>query len=173
MIYTKIRIDQSGQETDLHETDSSYVEKDTVIGGHTFYKLRRHYDINLSGSAFLRDSLQYMIGPGGHIVFSSQDFYTVLSNEYAIDQPAGDTLYKITQSMTDKDLPVTVPAGSFTTVNFQTTYVFYHAMGTEIISPRSMNVRYAKNIGIITETEPFYSSIPTVVERRLLRYHVE
>lgn len=170
-IYQQYKIDTLGNVTALSTIDSCYVVKDTIMNGRTFFKIYSpHYIYN---HFFMSDSLHYIISPGNNIKFSSQDFTTVFDSRHNLAQP-GDTIYQASSKMTDKDLSVTVGAGTFITSNFKTTYNFYPNWRPygNISKTRSINTRYAKNIGIVTETLPFFLNDPNYIERRLIRYHL-
>jgi hypothetical protein len=92
----------------------------------------------------------------------------LFSQAYQLSPP--DTIYKEITRMTEANLNVIVPAGSFSTLNAQHVYFFNPKYSS--IPVRYRNVRYAGNVGIITETAPFYMSANTYTERRLVRYHL-
>ncbi len=172
-VYERFQIEQHGSVSSLKQFDSSYVEKDTLIRNQTFFKVRRHDLIyNREYGVYLRDSLHYIIDSAGRIVFSSEDFTTVYDTYY-VTLAADDTAAIRTRKMNDKDLVTITPAGTFTTSNMQTTHVYYPKYITVgINNPRYMNSRYAKNIGLVVETEPFYFMYPIITEKRLIRYHL-
>jgi hypothetical protein len=77
----------------------------------------------------------------------------------------------ITSQMADSGLIVTVPAGTFATIDFLQTYKiapqFSHGG-----NPRYRRTRYAQNIGIVSEDLEFFFYPSTYTERRLVRYHL-
>lgn len=172
-IYEEFEVNEDGTYTSLHKIDSSYVEKDTVVGKYTYSKVRRkNFVFNYLPYLLLRDSLHYIVGPGGGVSFSSEDFTTVFQSFHQLGEP-GDTIFKATTKMGDRDMAVTTPAGTFITSNMKTTYVTTPSHTPPGISnPRYMNMRYAKSIGLIVETEPFYLLQSRVTEKRLIRYHL-
>lgn len=177
-IYGRFQVEQNGVSTDLQQYDSCYVEKDTMIRNQTYFKLCRFdFLYNKPVCSYLRDSLHYIINSQGKVVFSSEDFSTVFNTFYFTQknmQEQLDTLFKVTSKMNDKDLEVTVPAGNFKTSSMQITYQATPIMLNPMINnPRFMNTRFAKNIGIITETEPFFAGVPYMTEKRLVRYHLD
>lgn len=170
-IYQQFKIDTLGNVTPQNIYDSCYVEKDTLIRGRTFFKVYTPHIIY--NYTYMNDSLHYIIDKTGAILFSSIDFNSTFYTYYATNSP-NDSIYKLTGKMADKDLAVSVPAGSFVTSNFKRTYDFYPNWRPygNISKTRISNTRFAKNIGIISETMPFFLSNPNYSERRLIRYHV-
>jgi hypothetical protein len=171
-VYQQFEIDVSHNETALNKFDSCYIEKDTMINGNTYAKMVRPTDYGMTpyNIYFLRDSSSYIVSSAGDILFSSEDFSTVFNETYILAQPQ-DTVCKISSQMKDKDQEISTPAGHFITSNFNRLYQMYPKYSAAG-NPRNMNTRYAKNVGIVLETLPFYSSNPNYIERRLIRYHV-
>ncbi len=170
-VYQYFRIDTLGHETPQNFYDSCYVQKDTVINGQTYYKMYRPFWENHNIFSILRDSLHYIIDyKYGRKLFSSQDFENILKSGYITLSPT-DTICYYTVKMTDRNMSVVTPAGTFVTLNGKETYNMYpnYVSGG---NPRYKNTRYAENIGIVIETLPFYTSDPTYTERRLVRYHL-
>ncbi len=173
-IYEYYMVDPNGA-SPLGQYDSAFVSTDTLIHGHTFFKfhsfsaLTNHYE-----TSYLRDSLHYLVTSAGRVLFSSEDFSSVFYTDYMISYPDQDTLYKINSQMGDKDLIVQVGAGSFVTSSMQRVYnaypVFQHP---GVPNPRYLNARYAKNVGLVSQTETFYSGVNSSKEKRLIRYHLE
>lgn len=171
-IYQHFNIDSSGNVTPTSTYDSCYVEKDTLFNGNIYFKMIRPNPYPPLPSAFLlRDSLHYVVDPAGEIYFSSQDFTTVFDDYYKIASNPGDTICRVIKKMKDKDWIVPTPAGSFITSNMKITYLMYpnwSFAGNE----RALSTRFSKNVGIVSETLPFFASNPNYVERRLVRYHL-
>lgn len=170
-IYQRFNVDGSGNATPTSVYDSCYVEKDTLINSLTYYKMiRPSISISIQSVFFLRDTLHYTVENGGKIFFSSQDFTTFIEDYYVLNNPV-DTVCRIVTKMAEKDWMVTTPAGTYQTSNMKKTYYMYPnwSAGGSI---RPMDMRFAKDVGIVTETLPFYASNPTYVERRLVRFHL-
>lgn len=173
-VYERFRIDENGNAQSENKFDSTYVEKDTLIHGRTFYKIRR-YDFTFGRKEYwiIRDSLHYLIYPSGEILFSSENFSTVFYGYYILNgPPTNDTVANITTQMGDKDLDVTVPAGTYRTSAMKYKYRMYPGYALPELSVRYRNNRFTKDIGLVSETEQFFSSIPWYYERRLVRYKV-
>lgn len=166
-IYNIYDVDSLGNGMATDKYDSAYISGDTVIRGNTYYIKIDHYPGYRS--ELLRDSLHYLVNEQGTISFSSRDFQSLFYPDHLIS--GGDTIARKTQKMTDRDAVFTVPAGTFATSDFQTIYDMYpdyRLAGTH----RVIHKRHAKNIGVISETIPFWINNPQIEEKRLVRYHV-
>lgn len=170
-IYERFRIDTLGEATSLHKFDSCYVEKDTLIHGETYAKLLSPHPHKPKEilSYYLRDSLHYIVDHTGAIKFSSEDFSTVFLTHYSIGFNQ-DTLYHMSVKMDDINQQTIVPAGEFTTMNYKTTYKINPEFSE--YTKKISNMKYAKDVGLVVETLPMYSSMSTKDERWLVRYHV-
>lgn len=172
-IYQQFTVDTNNNATPTNTFDSCYVDKDTIINKKKYWKLVQPDPFNPGDymALFHRDSLHYLVNEKGTILFSSEDFSGILESSY-ITAGLSDTVCKFTRQMTDINLNITTPAGTFKTLNAKETFAFYpnfSAGGAQ----RSKQMRYAKNIGIVTETLPFQIIDPNYVERRLVRYSVK
>jgi hypothetical protein len=169
-IYQQFKIDANGIATATETYDSCYVEKDTVINGNTYAKVfRQNLYTPQQKYVFLRDSLHYTVNSSGIIEFSSEDFSTVFNSYSVLAGP--DTVCQVIRKMTDPNLNVIVPAGTFTTSDCRETYYMYPNW-TNAGVERYKHNRYSENVGVVVETLPFYASNPEYVERRLVRYQV-
>ncbi len=171
-IYQRFDIDSSGTATPTAEYDSCYIEKDTLIAGFTYYKMVRPSPFFSTQSVYyLKDSLHYLVEAGGNILFSSIDFTTVFDVSYIMASAPNDTVCRIERKMTEQNLFASTPNGTFQTSNYQSKY-FMYPNWTSAGAQRYMNTRYAKDVGIVIETLPFFASTPNSVERRLVSYHL-
>jgi hypothetical protein len=169
-VYQTYQVDTLGNSTCMFSLDSCYVEKDTLINGHIYFKVYRNYYVPYLINLYIRDSLHYVVDAGGKILFSSQDFATIFDNYYTgISQ--GDTVAEVIAKMEDHNFPVNVDAGTFITSDYRLTYNMYPNWSLNG-STRIRHTRYAKDIGIVMETMPIYVGNPNYIERRLLRYHL-
>lgn len=170
-VYQRFNIDGNGNATPTSAFDSCYVEKDTVINNKTYLKIIRPTIFSFNKEVlFEKDSLHYVVNQKGNILFSSQDFSSVLETSYNITG-VNDTVYKMVKQMADKNAIVLTPSGTFTTSNAKESYLFYPNWPSSG-NPRIRNKRYAENIGIVIETLSFIRTDPSYVERRLVRYHI-
>jgi hypothetical protein len=171
-IYQEYSVDSLGNGSATSFFDSCYVEKDTIVNGNTYHKM-----VKLSSGGWpeietllLRDSLSYTVNQKGKVYFSSADFTSVFNRNYMMASTS-DTLCVYSSKMINLLENTNVPAGVFSTLEFRTTYKMfppYTYGGTY----RHLHLRYAKNIGLITETMLFFVSSPMYNERRLVRYHL-
>ena len=159
-IYERFHLDSNGVYTALGVFDSTYVEKDTLINGLTYYKYMEDQFLSPPGydAVFLRDSLHYLVNVDGKILFSSQNFSDALWLAYAtFNAGNSDTICQIYRKMTDDNALVSLPAGTYVTKNAQEVYLLYPGfdMGGKI---RRLEHRYAENVGLVEETSPFFIS---------------
>lgn len=170
-IYQQYAIDSAGNATATNVIDSVFVEKDTLIQGVVYYKVVSPSPYGIyPGFSYLRDSLHYIVNSHGQLLFSSQDFTNHLEDDYTITNLT-DTVCRMIKMMADADAAVAVPAGTFITSDARETYLMYpaYSMNGNI---RYKHNRYAENVGLVVQTLPFFVGLPTQIERRLIRYHV-
>lgn len=172
-IYERFRVDSMGSAISIGIVDSCFIDKDTMIRGNTYYKMTgpdytNPTTVNPIRSAYLRDSLNYLINNYGDIVFSTKDVF-VLNSGYNITPP-NDTVYSYITKMTDQNMSITVPSGTYRTINLQTSFTFYN---NYIIywKTRTKNTRYAENVGMVSQDWGFFISMPDYWQRQLIRYH--
>ena len=171
-VYQRFTVDESGNETATSVYDSCYIEKDTVINSKKYFKYCSSNGISVGSPGFpeyLRDSLHYIVNSAGNVLFSSWDYINNLHQSFHVEN--ADTLVRYTMKMTDKDAVTSTPFGNFTTSNAQLELYTYPAF-TFTVNPRYVNVRYAKDVGIVTKVLDFYWSLASYTELRLVRYHV-
>lgn len=170
-VYERYRVEPNGTETPLGIIDSSYVFGDTLINNKKYYKyVMPGYPTAADSLMILRDSSGWIVDPSGYVAFAYNNFTTIIDDYYVLNLP--DTVAHVTTQMADKDLSVTVPAGTFVTTSRKKSFVInppYNSAG----SNREMNSRYAAGTGLISETLQFYQASPDYTERKLIRYHLE
>ena len=170
-VYERFNVDASGSATATGILDSCYVEKDTIIDTTHYFKFIRPEVVGSTYSyQFVRDSLHYLVNSDGQILFSSQNF-TDTFNSYFITAGPTDTVCEVFVKMADKNLSLNLPAGQFQTYSFKQTFEMYPNWSASG-NPRYIDTRYAVNVGIVSETFPFFSSSPNYIQRRLVRYHL-
>ena len=169
-VYERFILDTNGVYTSQNIFDSSFVDKDTVMNGNTYYKLNfiNYPFSNTYVGVYLRDSLSFLINNLGSINFSSENFTDTFSSYYKIISSV-DTIAFVFTKMNDNNLSVAVPAGTFITKNCMTTYLIY-PIWAAAGAVRSIHNRYAENVGLVEETLIFLSSDPNYTVRRLKRY---
>lgn len=75
-----------------------------MISGNTYFKMVKLSKIYITEYLFLRDSLHYLINSSGKVLFSSQDFTSIISSDHFTVGP-GDTVCLITKKMDDQNMP--------------------------------------------------------------------
>jgi len=157
--------------------DSIYVEKDTIFNAHTYHKLMKPEILgsNTYTATFLRDSLNYEVDHRGTIVLAPEDYTSIFRYSIREASPiSDDSMLALTVRMADKNKSVTMPAGTFETVSMDNIWTFIpFAAQQKPVSQRRQHTRYAKGVGMISETMPFYASLPDYEERRLVRFFVK
>ncbi|XZF16070.1 hypothetical protein ACTHGU_08020 [Chitinophagaceae bacterium MMS25-I14] len=175
-VYEIYTVDSLGNSTSKGYYDSAYVKNDTTIGNNIYHILMKSDDDGGDVTPhLLRDSLHYIVDEKGKIYFSSQDFTTTFSSIYVISSSVGptDSVGLRQTQMADKNLSITVPAGTFVTSSFRTIWHLNPAFSQYTRLVRRLDTRYAAGIGIVSETLPFYLSYPNNTEKRLVRYYVQ
>lgn len=159
---------------DAHPTgryDSAYVAGDTIIN-FSRYRVYRYQDYFSTGyiTRYQRDSLQYTVDHKGRILFATNDFVNVFRTyQFGPNGAVGDTII-VTEQMGGKNEMTTVPAGTFKTYSFLE--VYHQPPGYPYGAERIKEHRYARNIGLVTESSQFYFALPQLHEKRLVRYHL-
>lgn len=157
--------------------DSIYVASDTMIRNRVYHRLVRPVEIGsaLYQTICLRDSLNYEVDDRGNVYLAPDDYSTVfLTKDMEGGVVSTDSAIRLQVRMGDRDKIMTVPAGSFTTVSMDQRWTFFpFAAQGRPVNTRIMHARFAKGIGMISETLPFYASFPLYTERRLVRYRVQ
>lgn len=165
-IYRISYIDTLGVESLTNTYDSIYISGDTTINGNVYAK--KNHTAMPFPAEYLRDSSNYLVSSLGTKMFSPVNFSdTLKKGYYAI--PQNDTLFFYFYKMTDKDLSVTVPAGTFTTMNWKGIYIPTKAMS--YTEPLDNNYYYSKNIGLVQYNTTF-AMTRTKMVWKLVRYKV-
>ena len=173
-IYQNYYLDTVGNVSSVGDIDSCYVEKDSVLNGHTYKKM---LDFTFSSPSFpsvsfylLRDSLSYTVDMWGKVLFSSTDFSSTFNFHYWIDIPL-DTFAVVHSHMLPVMESKVVPAGFFNTLDYRTTYDLYphYAIVNQSLYAYSW---YAKNIGLVAKRDPLSYWGRTSEERRLIRSYL-
>jgi hypothetical protein len=158
-VYEQVKVDPNGTET-LMQLDSMYVSGDTIVNGKTYANF--HGGVFWSG--LMRDSSGFLVNEYGSILFTNAVVGTPVRYE-SLGSSLGYVEFK---TLTPRP-SITVPAGTFAnTYDWQNTYF----VEPPFQSPRHMHHYYAENIGRV-KFQFFYLSSPSVIEMRLLRYHVQ
>jgi hypothetical protein len=178
-IYEDITVDSNNVIISHRGLDSVFVEKDTIINGKQYFK-KKIVALNPTGyyvgwffenNLISRDSSGYIVNPTGK--FIKHDDFTHILDIFNYNESGA--AFTTTNRMAHKDSLVTVPAGTFPTINYL----------AKITIPDSINAKFhitycdhilANNIGLIYKTISFYSSMTALDNRksgiRLIRYHI-
>jgi len=169
-IYEWYEIDTNGVRTQFHGIDSVYIPQDTIIDGNLFFLIKGTY-FGTGGRAYsmLRDSNDYLFDEFGHIRFSTSNFTDTLLMDTIIRNDPNYYCYIVYQ-MKDKNLPITVPIGTYKTYNFHGDLYYTHPLYEW--GRRDRDNYYARGIGAIKERAQ-YVAMPTNLERVLIRYNVQ
>ncbi|HTF03497.1 MAG TPA: hypothetical protein VK826_05700, partial [Bacteroidia bacterium] len=150
---------------------SAYVEGDTIVGANTYKKIRT---VQGSGSQFflpvyplelVRDSAGYIVDVNGEFIEHTN--FTDTLKYFDFGPGMCDGWY----FMRHKDSSVTVPAGTFLTIDYE---CHMHSIfpNPNLPALRYTHEVFANGIGKIVQTT-FYSNSASYYQRRLLRYHIQ
>ncbi len=155
--------------------DSVYLAKDSVINGAQYHCLMKPES---AGSAsymplFYRDSGMYLVEPTGAILFSPSDTNRTFATRSIPGRPATMDSLIVLRTYCGSTRQKAVPYGTFPTIATVTESSFIpYASDNRPVTRRSQYLRFARNIGIVSETLPYYSMDPGYVERRLVRARI-
>lgn len=155
-IYAEYRIDPNGDES-LIGTDSIYIARDIFINGNRYFVFDGNEAPLTPSSDVLRDSMGYLVNEKGQILFSTVNYEEVLCSGVI------SGVCSLYSKMTEKDKRLTIPAGTVTTSNYQTTYNFNNG------STHYANTYYANKVGRIQYSYFFITDPSTIYVRKLLR----
>jgi hypothetical protein len=173
-VYEQYKIDSAGVETKLDWPDSVVICSDTIIRGNKYYAFKSFWpDQNNPQTSYYRDSTKYIVDVHGRIYFSLTNSSDILYYEESIANET-DTIYSMSFRMLPGNTTINVPSGLFNVKNFQGTLRTHYPTqtGTEVIE-RKLNKYYAPNVGLVLDTYCWIMQRHNVVERRLIRYHIE
>lgn len=166
-VYQEERTDSDGVVIQTGAIDSMYVEGDTVIGANTYKKIRT---VVTGSSYFPNQPLSIVRDSAGYLV----DVY----GEYIEHDNFTDTLKSVDYSgwvlgwyfMRHPDSVVTVPAGTFTTIDYEG-HLYSQDPNYPWGVPRYTHRLLADGIGMIFYRTYFVSS-PDYIQQRLISYHI-
>jgi hypothetical protein len=169
-VYDEFIVDTLGNAVPTGNTDSCYVEKDTMLHGRPYYKMLRFTSSPVPYVYFESDSLSYITDSYGNALFSSADFSTIFRPGYYWNS-ASDTVAFVYSKMDGSPRMLTVPAGTFSTLSMKVTYRMYplYSYGGPYHYAYSA---YAEHVGLVVESLPMSYLVTSVKENRLVRYHL-
>jgi len=172
-IYEQYQVDTDGTATATHIFDSIYAGPEIIHEGQSYHtRMVPDGSSGLGGyqTELFRDSLHYILGTGGAIFASYEDFSSVFRQQYLIMY--GDSIALMSIRMTDRNKIITVPAGTFPTIVRGLIWTMCPGH-TQYGAERREATCISKATGIISETISTYFGNNIQLERRLVRYHVE
>lgn len=167
-IYEHTLLDSNFNVVATGAIDSVFIADDTLINNNTFYVFSQQtsgsptYTIPgfIYDSYYLRDSAGYLVHPSGY--FLDHDNFQDTLHTYSI--PALTTY----SFMRHPDSMITVPAGTFPTIDYRTDYYFTNPQYQD----RQGHKFRADDIGVVSWIT-FYAQSGNYMQRRLLRYHIQ
>jgi len=167
-VYEWYVVDSSGNAVVKNITDSVYITGDTIIGSYT-YAIQEGTWFGFSPFRdFLRDSSGYLANSSGRIFFSATNYTDTL---YIWNPMTGQTMGYT--KMNDIGEMVSVPAGTFSTLNAE--YIVVNLIGTWLcIGAFDIHDnQYADNVGKVRATFQLTPDFQCrVFEQRLVHYHI-
>ncbi|UTW66145.1 hypothetical protein KFE94_16055 [bacterium SCSIO 12643] len=171
-VYNTYRIDTNGVETKLPPHDSLVITKDTMINNETYYVVEGtfHPFQNQWGIyRIIKNDHGNIISHLGDTILPATDYTATFREHYEIIGN-NDTLYHRVFQTVDPPYEVTVPAGTFSVLDYRGTYTTY-ANIPNVPNPRYVHNYYADNVGKVKQTYHYISSYQTF-EIRLVDYSV-
>jgi hypothetical protein len=169
-IYQHEQTDSVGNVLAVGSVDSMFVAGDSLIGSVTYKKivtipgLGNQFFYTPSNLQLLYDSGGYLVNPSGEFI-QQDNFVDTLKYDYV------PLVYNAWFFMRHKDSLVTVPAGTFQTIDYEM-HVYALQPNYPYGVPRYSHQLFANNVGKILETQ-YYMSVPNYNQRRLVRYHIQ
>lgn len=164
-IYDIYQCDSGEVNCEYEGTDTTFITRDTVIRGKTYYKLEGT-GIFCDQQQYLRDSGNYIVDHLGHVVFTHTDSLRVFGEQVV---PKPDTLFYWYYRLTAQNNPVMVPAGTFQCLDMRA--FIWRAMDDFQVE-YNCHTYYAKNAGLVKGTSLFIVGLK-VVKKELTGYHIE
>jgi len=161
-VYEVYQDDSNGILVPSNQTDSTYVEKDTLINGINYAKVVEEY-LNITTTKFYRDSLNFTIDEKGNKIFSYNSFGELLfTNDITIGTIDHYMRGEENLSFNNEQISVLVREGTIELDDPEN----FPACG---LRPTRW---YAKSIGILRTQEHFLGNCNRV-RRELVRYNAE
>lgn len=167
-VYEWKRYDHNLGETTTLSTDTIFALPDATINGHNYRTLSSGFYPWQHDQLHLRDSAGYVVDEFGEVWFSTVNFSDTIQNSV-------DAGYHIFSMMIEDSEPTEVLAGSFTTINHQTTGIppegtQYPCGESIILSDR----QFADEIGLVRLSYHYAAPGPCIENTRELKeYHQE
>ncbi len=166
-IYEHFNLDVDGNYTALNIYDSLYIEKDTLIAGHTYFK---YWTDELQGGQlypiYLRDSLEFTVRSDGHIFFATTNVIDTLETFCYLN--ATDTVYCTYAISSPAETSLNVDGGEFICRDLTTFYEI--SSFSPGLSDKILHRYMAKDVGLIYETLLPTAGNPSYRVRKLVSY---
>lgn len=166
-VYQWYEVDSQGNATLLPQIDSVYLAGDTLINGEKYW-IRKggFFGSSLEYATNWRDSASYLVDEFGRIQFSNTNFTDTLFSDIL-----GNNQFYEWKMMVKDDKNIEVPAGSFSTFNFQTTLQDLNKPFACGGYSKKFDKQFAKGVGIVRQTFSYaFNPACIVYEARLVRY---
>jgi hypothetical protein len=171
-IYEWVKIDTNGIETPMNTVDTVQIIGDTVIDNNAcVIYTGTSLGVPMQPS-FRRDSSGYIVDQNGFV------FYSYLNFTDQIRTGSTPGLWDWYTKMIDHPTEITVPVGSFKTIEHQ--QYFHDAQGGTITQCNQDYVTfgtwYASGVGEVKRTTTYFSAMDACswyLEKRLVEYHIE
>jgi hypothetical protein len=172
-VYQIYAIDSSGNEYQTNTFDSTIISNDTLINGKKYFRFD-YFEYNTINTypidtIYCRDSLKYLINSKGQLLFSEDNFTDTLYRKTFLFN--NDTLYTMTCKMEKIDQEFSVPVGIFNNLLNSKGTVISNPKYTTIKNPRYTNKYYAKEIGVIFQSQILIMG-GGFREKKLVRYNI-
>ena len=153
-VYERYGCDSTWTDCTSKSIDTSFITKDTIIDGNTYFKIEGTSPVGQPSTSFFRDSLDYIVDNIGNIMFSSTDFDSKLAEEYIIVNET-DTAFYWYYQMQKEPYNIEVDAGTFECLDNQMSF-FRHQDDFE----KEFNTHqlFAKEVGPVLKQAMFASS---------------
>jgi hypothetical protein len=138
-------------------TDTNKVIKDTMIRGHLYYRIDGWF-LQRKSTYFVRDSLDYLVDSSGTVIFTHTDTSSIFNQEI-IKTDDGDTLYRWHYRLASELIGVEVAAGAFDCLDMRGHFT---RLKEEHKIDHNMHKYYAKDVGVVKQTNFFASNLKVV-----------
>ncbi len=161
--YEFAKYDYNNGDTTVFSVDTIFALADSMINGQLYRTLSGGLFPGQNNQMFMRDSSGYVVNISGTIIYSYENFTDTLSS--GSDSNLGVSWYG---KMVHDAEPTLVPAGSYTTINYQTVAVNnlmqYPCGLTQIVSDRQL----AENVGMVRMSYHYSAPGPCIEHVKVL-----
>ena len=167
-VYDIYKTDFLGFETLFSSSDSTYIDRDTIINGNTFYIIEG-FGSTIATGKIIRNENESVIyfdtsNNTEKIQFSTNNLGTIYNTENV-----GNNMFQLSTWTNSTNQNITVPAGTYNCYQRETEFlplIASYSWGT-----RTQFRYYNDDVGIIS-SQFFYASSSDVFDMKLVRYNV-